>query len=42
MVKQMPSAVPPTSRAENGATPVQPGMSGTPSSGRALVARTQA
>jgi uncharacterized small protein (TIGR04563 family) len=42
MVKQMPSAVPPSPPAENGAHAVQTGMSGQPSSGRAVAARTQA
>jgi uncharacterized small protein (TIGR04563 family) len=42
VVKQMPSAVPPSSPAENGAHPVQTGMSGQPPSGRVVAARTQA
>ena len=42
VVKQMPSAVPPSSHTENGAHPGQTGMSGQSSSGRAVAARTQA
>jgi uncharacterized small protein (TIGR04563 family) len=41
-VKQMPSAVPPSSPVQSGTHPVQTGMPGQPSSGRAVAARTQA
>ncbi len=41
-VKQMPSAVQPALHAEDGASPVQAGISGTAPSGRAVAARTQA
>ena len=41
-VKQMPSAVPPSSPVQSDAHPVQTGLSGQSSSGRAVVARTQA
>lgn len=40
-VKQMPSTVPPSVHADNGAHPVQTGMSDQPAS-RAVSARTQA
>jgi uncharacterized small protein (TIGR04563 family) len=42
MVKQMPSAVPPTAHVDSGVHPVQASLPAPPSSGRAVAARTQA